>query len=363
VIDSPEHRALALKCARESMVLLTNKNNFLPLDKSKLKTVAVIGPASLTPEYGNYYLYRKEQKKINPLDGLKNRLGDGVEIRSALGCGILPNKTDDEDIAKAVEAAKEADVALVFVGTNLKVEAEGHDRKDLNLPGAEEKLIEAVYAANPKTVVVLMNAGPLSTKWARDNVPAMLEAWYAGEEGGNAIADVLLGDFNPGGRLPYTVYESADDVPPDDDYDITHGYTYMYFDKEPVFPFGHGLSYTTFNYGDLKLSAAKVKPGDKLTLSVEVTNTGLRAGDEVVQFYGHQQRCSVKQPNQKLIAFERVHLEPGEKKTVTQDVPVDRMSIYDVKEHKFVVEPGKFDVMAGSSAKDIRSRGQYEVSN
>ncbi len=363
VIDSPEHRELALKCARESMVLLTNKNNFLPLDKSKLKTIAVIGPASVAPEYGNYYIYTRGQKKIDPLEGLKNRLKDGVEIRSAVGCEMLPNKTDDDDIAKAVEAAKGADVALVFVGTNLKVEGEGRDRKGLNLPGAQEKLIESVYAANPKTVVVLMNAGPLSTKWARDNVPAMLEAWYAGEEGGNAIADVLLGDFNPGGRLPYTVYESADQVPPDTDYDITHGYTYMYFDKEPVFPFGHGLSYTTFKYGDLKLFSANAKPGDKLTLSVEVTNTGSRAGDEVVQFYAHEKVCSVKQPNQKLIAFVRVHLNRGEKQTVTQEVPADRMSIYDVKQHKFVVEAGKFDVMAGSSAKDIRSRGQYEVSD
>ena len=182
---------------------------------------------------------------------MKNRLGAGVEIRSAVGCGILPGKTDEQDTAKAVEAAKNADVAIVFVGTNLKVEAEGRDRQSLALPAPQEKLIEAVFAANPKTVVVLMNAGPVSTKWARDNVPAMIEAWYGGEESGNAIADVLLGDFNPGGRLPYTVYESADDVPPDTDYDITHGYTYMYFDKEPVFPFGHGLSYTSFSYGPL----------------------------------------------------------------------------------------------------------------
>jgi len=165
VIDSPEHRELALKAARESIVLLSNKNNFLPLDKTKLKTVAVIGPAAEKPEYGNYYHYNNEQNKVTPLQGLKNRLGAGVEIRSAVGCGILPDKTDDAELAKAVETAKGADVAFVFVGTNLKVEAEDRDRKNLDLPGMQEKLIEAVYAANPNIVVVQMNAGPLSTRW------------------------------------------------------------------------------------------------------------------------------------------------------------------------------------------------------
>jgi beta-glucosidase len=364
VIDSPEHRALTLKASRESIVLLSNKDHFLPLDKSKLKSVAVIGPCAQTPEFGNYYHYNKEQTGgalIVPLAGLKNRLGAGIEIRSAVGCGILPAETDEAEIAKAVDTAKGADVAIVYVGTNLKVEAEDRDRRELTLPGAQEKLIEAVFAVNPQTVVVLMNAGPLSTKWARDNVPAMLEAWYAGEEGGNAIADVLLGNFNPGGRLPYTVYESTDQVPPDDDYDITHGYTYMYFTGEPVFPFGHGLSYTTFGYGPLTLSADKIAADGEISLSVDVTNTGQRAGDEVVQFYGHEEKCSVKQPNQKLIGFERIHLDLGQKKTVTKELPASRMAIYDETRHKFVVEPGTFDVMVGSSSKEIRSKAQYQV--
>lgn len=361
VIDSPEHRQLALKAARESIVLLTNKGRFLPLDKAKLKTIAVVGAAAESPEYGNYYHYNKEQKKITPLEGLKNRLGDGVEIRAAIGCGIMPTKSDEAQIARAVEAARGADVAIVVVGANLKVEAEARDRQSLTLPGAQEKLIEAVFAANPKTVVVLMNAGPMSTKWARDNVPAMLEAWYGGEEAGNAIADVLLGNFNPGGRLPYTVYESTSDIPPNSDYDITHGYTYMYFTGESVFPFGHGLSYTSFAYGTLTASSASVKADAPITLSVEISNAGSRAGDEVVQFYGHQKECSVKQPNQKLVGFERIHLDAGEKKTVTQTIPVERMAIYDVNLHKFVVESGEFEVMVGSSSKDIRSRASYEV--
>ncbi len=361
VIDSPEHRQLALKAARESIVLLTNQNNFLPLDKSKLKTVAVIGPAATTPEWGNYYNYTKSQKKITVLAGLKNRLGDRVEIRSAIGCGIRPDKNDDTEIAKAIDAAKGADVAFVCVGTNLKIEAEDRDRTSLMLPGKQEELIEAVYAANPKTVVLLSNAGPMSTKWARDHVPAMLEIWYGGEEAGNAAADVLLGDYNPAGRLPYTVYESADQIPPQDDYDITHGYTYMYFDKEPVFPFGHGLSYTSFSYSPLTVSPATVAADGSIDVSVTVTNTGHLAGDEVVQFYGHEQKCSVKQPNQKLIAFERIHLNPGEAKTIKQTIPANRLAIYSEALHKFVVEPGTFDVMVGGSAKQIVGHGSYEV--
>jgi beta-glucosidase len=363
VIDSPEHRQLALKTALESIVLLTNKNNFLPLDKSKLKTIAVIGPCAQTPEYGNYYHLNKIQQRITPLQGLQNRLGNTVEIRSAVGCGILPAPTDDTDITQAVNAARGADVAIVFVGTNLKVEAEALDRKDLNLPGQQQKLIQSVYAANPKTVVVLMNAGPLSTKWARDNVPAMLQAWYAGEEGGNAIADVLLGNYNPAGRLPYTVYESADQLPPDTDYDITHGYTYMYFTGQPVFPFGHGLSYTTFSYNNLKLSTNTVKPTATLTATVDITNTGPRPGDEVVQFYGHQQTCTVKQPLQKLIGFQRIHLAPNQTQTVTLTFPANRLSIYDESQNRFIVQPSQFEIRVGPSSAEPAAKASYAVTN
>ena len=167
VIDSPDHRQLALKAARKAIVLLSNKNNFLPLDKHSLKSIAVIGPAATTPEYGNYYAYSKEQNRVSPLDGLKNRLGENVEVKFATGCGILSGKSDDADIAAAAESARGADAAIVFVGSNLKVEAEGKDRPNLDLPVMQQKLIQAVALANPKTVVVLMNAGPLSTKWAR----------------------------------------------------------------------------------------------------------------------------------------------------------------------------------------------------
>lgn len=361
VIDSPAHRALALAAEREAIVLLTNGKNLLPLDQSKLKTVAVIGPASENPEYGNYYHYNREQLRVNPLAGLKSRLGAGVEIIHEVGCGMLTGRDDDAAIARAAEATRRADVALVFVGTNLKVEAEGHDRRDLALPGAQEKLLETVYAANPKTVAILMNAGPISCKWARDHLPAILEAWYGGEEAGNAIADALLGNINPGGKLPYTVYEALDELPPDSDYDITHGYTYQYFTGHPVFPFGHGLSYTTFNYGKLLMSSHPATPGGKIKLSVALTNTGRRGGDEVVEFYAHQRQCSVKQAIEKLIGFSRVHLEPGQTTSASCELDISRLAIWDMSQHHFVVEPGTFDVMAGSSSTDIRARSELEI--
>jgi beta-glucosidase len=380
VVDHPRQRSVidpfagfetSRKIEEGGIVLLKNEKAQLPLSAARLKTIAVIGShsdvgmisgggsAQVDPIGGNAIkppgqgATRWMEETWFPTSPLK-----AIQARAPHATVKYDPGTDP---AAAAAAAKGADVAIVFVGTNLKVEAEDRDRRDMNIPGAQQKLIEAVFAANQKTVVVLMNAGPLSTKWARDNMPAMLEAWYAGEEGGNAVADVLLGDFNPAGRLPYTVYESAKDVPPNDDYDITHGYTYMYFKGESVFPFGHGLSYTSFEYGPLTLSTDKIAANGTITLSVDVTNTGKRAGDEVVQFYGHEEKCSVVQPIQKLVAFARVHLQPGEKKTVTQEMPASRMQIYDETQHKFAVEPGTFDVMVGSSSKDIRSKSHYEV--
>ena len=174
---------------------------------------------------------------------------------------------------------------VLCLGTNLKVEAEGRDRTDLNLPGDQKALLEAVYAANPKTVLVLMNAGPLAVTWAQDHVPAILEAWYPGEAGGTAIASVLFGDYNPGGHLPYTVYANLNGVPPTNDYDVSDGYTYLYFKGSPLYPFGHGLSYTKFTYNNLKLSQTTISPTAKVDISFDIENTGSRAGSDVAQLY------------------------------------------------------------------------------
>jgi len=374
VICSPEHRALALEMARESMVLLKNQDHFLPLDKTKLKRIAVIGPhaAMFTP--GAYS--GKAERPVTPLQGLKNRAGTGIEIVYDKGCGIAPrsNRRNNEtnsapetvsdetaSIKAAAEAARQADVAIVFAGTTEAIETEGRDRTNLALPGRQEALIEAVAAANPKTVVVLLNAGPLTIPWVKKNVPAILEAWWNGVEGGDAIADVIFGNYNPAGRLPLTVYASESQVPPQDEYDITKGFTYMYIQGEPLFAFGHGLSYTEFTYGKLELSANRITPDGNVTASIDITNTGQRAGDEVVQLYIHELKPVVKRPAEELRGFKRIHLKPGETRKITLTVPGEKLAFYDENIHAFRVNPGSFEMLVGAASDDIRAKADFEV--
>lgn len=362
VICSPEHRALSLNAAREAIVLLVNKGHLLPLEKSKIKSIAVIGPHADLFTAGGYSGIAKNP--VNPLQGIKNRVPAGTEIRYARGCEILPSSkaSKEVDLKKAVEAAKGADIALVYVGTTLKVEEEGRDRTSLGLPGDQEELVKAVLAVNPRTVVVLLNAGPLTIPWVAAHAPAVLEAWWDGEEGGNAIADVLFGEVNPSGRLPYTVYASEKQVPPQDEYDVTKGFTYMYLNGAPLFPFGHGLSYTKFRYGRLSVDQKEIPANGQLTVSVDVKNTGQRAGDEVVQLYTHERQPSVKRPIKELRGFARIHLKPGEKQTVQFTLKGEKLAFYDESIRQFTVKPGVFDLMAGSSSADIRAKGTVRVS-
>jgi beta-glucosidase len=207
-----------------------------------------------------------------------------------------------------------------------------------------------------------MNAGPLTVPWIKDHAPALLEAWWGGVESGNAIADVLFGNYNPAGRLPHTVYASESQVPPQDEYDVTKGFTYMYLRGEPLFAFGHGLSYTTFRYGKLESSDQQIARDGKLTASVDVTNTGEREGDEVVQLYVHEVEPAVKRPIKELRGFERISLKPGETKKVTFTLPAEKLAYYDEAVHRFVVKPGLFDVMVGCASDDIRAKGQVRIS-
>ena len=249
----------------------------------------------------------------------------------------------------------------MYVGTNNKIESEGRDRTSLSLPGRQEDLVKAVCAANPKTVVVLMNAGPLTVPWLKENVPAILEAWWTGVEGGDAIADVLFGDFNPAGRLPHTVYASESQVPPQDEYDVTKGFTYMYLNGKPLFPFGHGLSYTRFKYSNLRVSPRQIPATGKVTVRVDVENTGKRAGDEVVQLYVHDVECSVKRPSQGTARLRAGRLASGPEEDRRVHPPGEKLSFWDVKTHGFVVEPGAFDVLVGSSSEDIRVQTRIQV--
>jgi beta-glucosidase len=374
VICSPEHRALALQTARETIVLLKNQDNFLPLDKTKLKRIAVIGPhaAMFTP--GAYS--GRPDHPVNPLQGLKNRADPGTEITYAKGCEIAPKSSRRNDgpdstsqaagdetalIKAAADAARQADVAIIFAGTTEAIETEGRDRASLALPGRQEELIEAVCAANPKTLVVLLNAGPLTIPWVKEHVPAIMEAWWNGVEGGDAMADVIFGDYNPAGRLPLTVYASESQVPPQDEYDITKGFTYMYIRGQPLFAFGHGLSYTKFEYGQLKLSAQRIAPDGQVTATIDITNTGQREGDEVVQLYIHEVEPCVKRPAEELRGFQRIHLKPGETRKVTLTVPGPKLAYYDENMHAFRVNPGPFQIWVGAASDDIRAQAGFEV--
>jgi len=373
VIDSPSHRALALKAAQESIVLLKNDSHLLPLDKTKLKRIAVIGPLANAVLRNNYN--GKTGTTVSPLQGIRDRTGSEVEVVTATGCSVggTPNKlpkagspdTSVTDPATAItesaQLAHDCNVAILCVGADRTVEQEGHDRKTLGLTGRQEELVKAVLAANPKTIVVEMSAGPLTVPWIAKNVPGILQDWWGGEEAGHALADVLFGDVNPAGRLPHTVYASEAQVPPVSEYDITKGFTYMYVNVDPLFPFGHGLSYTTFKYGKLKLSADKIKADGEVSLSVDVKNTGKLAGDEVAQLYVHQEKSSVKRPVKELRGFQRITLQPGETKTVVFNLPAAKLAFWDETTHGFFVEPGVFDVMIGASSADIRAKSKVHV--
>lgn len=263
---------------------------------------------------------------------------------------------------KAVEAAKASEVALVFVGDNRLLSDEGEDRFDIDLPEAQHELVRAVLAANPHTIVIVNTTCPVALVWEQKNAPAILCSYFAGEQQGNAIADALFGDCNPGGKLCSTWYRDVRQLPNFHDYDIKHGRTYMYLRGEPLYAFGHGLSYTTFAYANLSVSGGELAAGKSATISAEITNTGHVAGDEVVQFYvtvaGKQQR-----PHRQLAGFRRISLPPGEKQSVSFTLPHDHLALryWEDSTQQFVTEPGQVDLQIGSSSADIRLKGQLTL--
>ncbi len=361
IIMAKEHRQLSLLTAEESIVLLKN-NGILPLDKGKLKRVAVIGPYADLFNHGNYGGI--PSNPVKPLQGIINELGNNIEVIYEKGGeinfpivrkGFIPPTVDRAaEIKKAVEAAKKSDVAILFIGTNTSVEVEGIDRQTLNLSGNQQQLLDAVLAANKNTIVVLMSAGPLAVPSAKQRAAAILQGWWPGEEGGTAIANVIFGKYNPAGRLPYTMYESDAQVPSVDIYDISKGFTYMYLKGKPQYAFGYGLSYTKFGYSNLRLSRKEVTAQDVIRVEVDIKNTGKMAGDEVVQMYIRDLNSGYIHPMQELRGFKRISSPSNGTKTVSMELPVSSLAYYDTSSGDFKVTPGKYEVQIGAASDDIR---------
>jgi beta-glucosidase len=356
--QSAAHKDVALQVARESIVLLKNEGGLLPLRRDTVKSIAVFGPRANSVMLG---LYSGEPPyRVTPIDGIRKAAGSDVKVTTPMGFFGDP-----------AAAAKAADVAVVFVGNDptcnrLSVIAgfglddswcetpsdgmENSDRRSLSLQ--QEELVKDVHAANPRTVLVLMADFPYAINWSKENVPAILEMSQNAQEAGTAIADVLFGDYNPAGRLVVTWPRSLDELPPMMDYDLRHGRTYMYFKGEPLFPFGYGLSYTTFAYSGLKASAPRLSPDGEITVSVDVKNTGSRAGDEVVQLYVRHEGSKVERPLEELRGFERVALQAGETKTVRMPLKAASLAYWDEKAGRFVVEEGTVRLAVGASSSD-----------
>lgn len=482
VVGCEAHRQLSLKTSQQGIVLLENQNHLLPLDPSTIKRVAVLGPLADRVIVNNYN--GATGRTVSALQGLKNRLGDGVQVDYVKGCEVIdgadvPVRVDreagfrggasikflgekvgdsvsfripiekagryalrwhgkhfpsrgryqcaihgkplgeaidfyrttetyapvaefsdillekgelvvtwtltgknsassgmdahfdclelrgadeksfeleavkyqtyrQEDLfTNAVELAGKADVAIVCIGTSERVEQEGNDRETLGLTGKQEELALRVIAANPRSIIVQMSAGPLTVPRLKEKAPAMLQAWWGGEEYGNAIADVLLGRINPAGRLPHTVYATEQQVPPQDEYDISKGFTYMHLRDKPLYAFGHGLSYTTFEYRDLQVNPATHE------VTVEVRNNGKRDGDEVVQMYVKSPASQEVRPAMQLRGFQRVSLKAGESKVVKLVLDRDKLGFWNETQKRFVMDPGDYEIRIGGSSDRI----------
>ncbi len=316
VVHSAEHTELALQTAREGIVLLKNDKNILPLKKD-IKSIAIIGPNAdaADNQIGDYIPHNIPQDIVTVLEGIKAKVSGKTKINYVKGCNVIGN--DLNEITKAKAAAKNADIAIVVIGEiGTDTNGEGHDVANLDLTGMQEELLKAVHSTGTPTIVVLINGRPLSIRWAAENSPAIVEAWMCGEQGGNAVADVLFGDYNPGGKLPITVPRHSGQLPSYYNYSKTKaGKKYVDMAGTPLYEFGFGLSYTSFEYSNLQISPKEIGTGGEIEISVDVKNTGKRMGEEVVQLYINDVLSSVTTPVKELKGFSKLALEPGETKT------------------------------------------------
>lgn len=373
LVNSPEHQKVALQASRESIVLLKNEHQALPLQKS-IQSIAVIGPNADSSDFVHAQYGPLGVKAVTVLDGIRAKLGEKVAIRYVKGCEItdprwpeseiLPEPLSGEEqaqIQSAVEAAQKSDVAVVVLGESLRTAGESRSRTSLDLPGRQLDLIKAVEQTGKPVIVVLIGPRPLSINWIDKYVPGIIEAWYPGAQGGTAIADVLFGDYNPGGKLTVTFPKTVGQIP-------------FNFPTKPkaqwegessrvngaLYNFGYGLSYTTFAYSDLAITPARQRQGGEIEVSFKLTNTGTRAGDDVPQLYTRQVLSSVTTYEKNLRGFERVSLRPGESRVVSFKLKPEDLAIWN-REMQFGVEPGVYRVMVGASSTDIRLRGEFNV--
>lgn len=368
VVASAANRKLALQAARETITLLRNENSLAPLNVSKLKTIAVIGPNANRSLNGGYSGVPKHD--VTVLDGIKAKVGDAVQVLYSEGCKITVGgswqldevvasdpEEDRKQISEAIKVAERADVVVLAIGGNEQTSREAWnlkhmgDRTSLDLIGRQEELVKAMLATGKPVIVFLFNGRPLSINYLSQNVPVIYECWYLGQETGHAVADVLFGDFNPGGKLPISIPRSAGHLPSFYNYKPSARRGYLFDDVTPLYAFGFGLSYTTFSLTNPRLKQKKIRRNGSTQLLVEVTNTGKREGSETVQMYIRDLFSSVTRPIKELKGFKKIWLKPGESQTVALDITPELLAFYDIN-MKFVVEPGDFAIMVGNSSCD-----------
>jgi len=371
LVGCDENRQLALEAAREAITLLKNDRETLPLDVGQLKTIAVIGPNADRELIGGYSGRPRHRSTV--LEGIRARVGGEVEVLYHEGCKITiggswqqddvtPNDPveDRRTIAEAAKLAQRADLVVLAIGGNEQTSREAWmgnhlgDRAGLDLVGLQDELVDAVAATGKPIVAVVFNGRPLAIRNVVEKAAAIFECWYLGQETGTAIAEALFGDTNPGGKLPITIPRSVGHVPAYYNYRPSARRGYLFDDVSPLFPFGFGLSYTTFAFGQPRLEKSAIGPGESTRLLVDVTNSGSRAGDEVVQMYVRDLVSSITRPVKELKGFERIALQPGERRTVVLDVTPDRLAFWNI-DRQLVVEPGEFAIMVGANSVDLQT--------
>ncbi|WP_114938206.1 glycoside hydrolase family 3 N-terminal domain-containing protein [Mucilaginibacter endophyticus] len=358
VNHTDESRAVAMKLAQEGISLLKNDNNILPLGPN-VRSVAVVGPLAESTYLGGYA--NKMGKGVAILDALKQKAGNSLDIKFETGYTADTSAArQNEYLDKAINMVKQSDVAVVVLGEDINEVGEGKDRANLDLNKQQSRLIEAIYKTGKPTIVVLFNGRPLCINWVAKKIPAIVESWFLGETGGLAIADVLLGKVNPSGKLPMTFPRSVGQVPFYYDHKPTSRHVYVDQDTSALFPFGHGLSYTSFEYSNLKIAQPQIPLNGSANVSVTIKNTGKVEGEEVVQLYLRDVIASVTTPVKSLKGFKRINLKPGESGTVQFKIDNKELMLWN-RQMKQVVEPGEFKVMVGSSSEDIRLRGSFYV--